>query len=69
MALGWKGKPDSMNFPTSLFSDDILAGRSQLQETSKSLLATAILLASQHVFSSAAAGFLHGGGRLGQLTA
>lgn len=33
-----------MNFPTSLFSDDILAGRSQLQETSKSLLATAILL-------------------------
>lgn len=33
-----------MNFPTSLFLDDILAGRSQLQKTSKSLLATAILL-------------------------
>lgn len=58
MALGWKGRPDSISgWPLSTPEDvQVFVGDCHS-------------LASQHVFSSAAAGFLPRGGRLGQLTA
>lgn len=55
VALGWKGKPDSMNLPTLLSLDDILSDwLLSTPEDVQVFVGDWHSLASQHVFSSAA---------------